>query len=760
MIHQNKNSAYWILIILLVSSQFIPSFGAIDKLGPQFLYLSIICFVSSVVLFYRKYFLKNEIFYKEKALFIFLGLVLWSLCSVLWAFNQVEATITFFKLFVIFLLLFNLNVYFNILRITYKQVSYIVSFLLVPDLIFILLQFYVLYDFEIPPSRNILFQGFAGNLNVTGFSLLFRLPFIMYLFFESKNIYSRLTYNLLIISSVFCIFLSGSRGSILFLTFVLIFIIFYALFYHRLIIRSTVILISTCALTFLLHGYLFQNGNTVIKRVSTVSPTKIRFDDSSIERVNWYLSAIEGITERPLLGWGIGNWKIIGTKYVTQKIEQYIVPKHVHNDFLQMFTELGIVGGTLFLSLFAVSLVVIFRKLKLLNEWKDIFPFVLCSLIAYVGDSLLNFPFERPIAITNFILLIAFINSEIKSSVLKSKYDFLISIFIFLGGILSVYSSFLVYSGMVDEVYFKDTVNHKNNFTTPLEEIKKLNDKYPNINATTIPIVTLKALHYWKNGEVEKSKNMLHEGNKINPFLSISEANLASIFLEEKKLDSAYIYAKKAFYGLPENERHTNIYQMVIGEKGDLNELNSIFEMKRDKKQLFTYRNHLLILRQLKSFDTFNEKDREIASEAVGLFPNDESIKRSYLLIVKGMKLIEEANTLDAEANSFFAQKKYDLAIEKWKLAKAILPIESSYYLNMAQSLSINGQIAASNAVLDSIKLLKIYKGDGQWEFLRAINDLSKNQKGMACQNLLIAYRLGKVNETLPLIRQLKCSTR
>jgi len=85
--------------------------------------------------------------------------------------------------------------------------------------------------------------------------------------------------------------------------------------------------------------------------------------------------------------------------------------------------------------------------------------------------------------------------------------------------------------------------------------------------------------------------------------------------------------------------------------------------------------------------------------------------------------------------------------------------VESSYYLNIAQSQILLGNFDSSYAELDSIESLEINKGDGKLEFLRAMNDISTNKKSMACKNLMVAYRMGKVKETLPIIRQLKCQS-
>jgi tetratricopeptide (TPR) repeat protein len=210
---------------------------------------------------------------------------------------------------------------------------------------------------------------------------------------------------------------------------------------------------------------------------------------------------------------------------------------------------------------------------------------------------------------------------------------------------------------------------------------------------------------------------------------------------------------------LKNNGRHANIFQMVLAKTNNLEELDSVFEIAKEQKIEEVYRNHLHIISYMKINDSFTNRDREIAEEARRLFPDNKVIRRADKIIQNGGDLIASANELDTKAKNLFSQKKYNKAIEKWNEAKKILPVESSYYLNIAQSLILLGDFENSYAELDSIDALKINKGDGKWEFLRAMNDLSTNKTSTACQYLLAAYRLGKVKETLPVIRQLKCQS-
>lgn len=72
--------------------------------------------------------------------------------------------------------------------------------------------------------------------------------------------------------------------------------------------------------------------------------------------VNWprsqiWLANIDMIKERPLLGWGYGNYKRFRDAYY-QRHPQANTTAHAHNNFLQMWVDIGLVGLAAFLWLF------------------------------------------------------------------------------------------------------------------------------------------------------------------------------------------------------------------------------------------------------------------------------------------------------------------------------------------------------------------------------------------------------------------------
>ena len=126
-------------------------------------------------------------------------------------------------------------------------------------------------------------------------------------------------------------------------------------------------------------------------------------DESSSNRFILYENALDYISKNPLIGCGIGNWKIESLPYWKSLMSGYIVPYHAHNDFLELATEIGILGSLsylfIFIFLFMSSLISFIMK-------NNIFSVLILSLvIVYFIDAFLNFPLERALSQVNFIVL-------------------------------------------------------------------------------------------------------------------------------------------------------------------------------------------------------------------------------------------------------------------------------------------------------------------------------------------------------------------
>ena len=120
---------------------------------------------------------------------------------------------------------------------------------------------------------------------------------------------------------------------------------------------------------------------------------------------------------------------------------------------------------------------------------------------------------------------------------------------------------------------------NSNQYNLPLNQVESIVPDIPNITVTTIPINSVKARYFYNAKKYEKAKAFIEKGTKANPYLFYSEILKSQIFEEQGKLDSAKFYAKKAFFGLPNNELHSTRYMNLLNLTADRKSLDEAFEL-------------------------------------------------------------------------------------------------------------------------------------------------------------------------------------
>ena len=108
----------------------------------------------------------------------------------------------------------------------------------------------------------------------------------------------------------------------------------------------------------------YYYANSIIKvddvgNINTrVSSIVSQNDESKNTRLRYYSQAIEHIGKSPLLGAGIGNWRILSIKYDKENIRNYVIPYNAHNDILEAVAETGIFGGIFFTAFFVILFII------------------------------------------------------------------------------------------------------------------------------------------------------------------------------------------------------------------------------------------------------------------------------------------------------------------------------------------------------------------------------------------------------------------
>ena len=410
---ENKIDLFEIALIALTAVTFIvPGFQSIDQMFPEFLYLSVI---QGLTTFYIFFFKKDGFIYHMKNMSV-VSSIIFLVFSIFSYFNATNKQLVFIEF--IYFSLFFITLFNSIILLHKKSFNFYINLILILltlESSKVLLEFSKIYDFSNPVLRSQYYAGFSSNVNITSFSIIFKIPIIFYVLFklEQKNNFLKFSLYGLLFTSVFAIFLCYSRGAIITL-FIISLLYLIILIKSKSQIRNIFYFLSTILLVYGSNKLAFLNSDSdVLKRASTFD---IESQDSSFNyRLGYYNDAINGFIQKPIFGWGLGNWKIVGISFARERMKEYEVGYHTHNDFLQLFAEIGAIGGISYIMIIFYPIILLFRRInKLSIENKYFFSFLALMFLIFFLDSNINFPRARPTSIINISLLVAVTYSQIK----------------------------------------------------------------------------------------------------------------------------------------------------------------------------------------------------------------------------------------------------------------------------------------------------------------------------------------------------------
>ena len=410
-----KNSSR-IIIILILFTYFLPNFTSIDRIGNQWLYLSVINLIGIFVIYFKHNGdLKLFYFKKVYALRWYLLFITTGLISLLVSNNIGESIITinqYLNCFLAFYLIF----YF--LSEIESREEFVIGIL------FVLLLFEIYFSFspilkdissDSIKYRSVEYTGLASNVNITSFSLVLKLPILLYLISNVKTLLKKILLSILLTIILYTTFILGTRGALLGLIICFGVYFFFIIMNYKTIKNQLsglflIVFSVILSMTFNLNTDFKGGSISVIDRASSIS---ISTTDGSVnQRLRYYKHGLSQFLETPFLGIGVGNWKLKSIGYDKNNIKQYTVPYHAHNDFIQILAEQGVFGFLCYVMVFLTSLFVLLKR-KLISTNSPYF-FLMGSFLIFFLDSNLNFPIARPISQLQFILIISLISTNQK----------------------------------------------------------------------------------------------------------------------------------------------------------------------------------------------------------------------------------------------------------------------------------------------------------------------------------------------------------
>ena len=583
-----KMQAEKIFFSLVIISTLLPTFGAIDNNSIRWLFISLI----SASYIIRLLLNKEKVHYNSILNTILFIVTLYIGFSILNADNINEGIISAYKI------LITISVFFLSI-IAFKKIESPVLFLAQLLSFFLLLEsLYLIIDYNI--SRSFI-KGIAQNPNISSSSILFKLIFFLYL--KNNFDYSKFKFLIWIIEiiAIISIIILQSRLGLLSIIF-----IYFSIFMTQRLIRKKTIFSFLIILTSFIYFSNTTNSNILSYNFSE--------DESSIQRIEFYNTAIDLIKQKPLFGFGLGSWKYESLSYSSLKNEKILVPYYTHNDFLQTFVEMGILGFIIYLSFFIKIGFEIFKKFKL-----DSFYFYSgIILVVFFGNTMLNFPVHRSQEIIPFIIFSALIlsNSNIKLLWNKKK-----PLFIYFLLILLIPSSAIAYQEHKSLIIQGQLLSdyEKGYYSIKRNTLDKINFKLPNLSANTAPISSYLSRYYFELGDKGKAQELLEYSVLANKNDLLTKELMLRNYIFLNRDEEAFKIAKELIFLYPNNETYGNFYFLYISKLKKYDELymNPIIYFSNNLKI------HLSFYSTLREEETFNNNSvSRLVRYSESIFPN------------------------------------------------------------------------------------------------------------------------------------------
>jgi len=741
-----------IFIIGFLCVGFIPNWEAVDKIAPQWLYLTILNLCCGIYLFLNRKIYKERI---TKVLSSWMSIsyvlfVIWAALSYFYAINPTEVLVNIVRHFNTLFMFLNLGILIYNIKNKNRLLSFAIMSILAIEVYSVLDQALGMFnDGSIIPEK---LKGVTANRNITAFSIAIKIPYVLYLIIYNQKFWIKILYSFLVLLSLFSLSMIQSRASFVAAALIGVLLLTWTIINflknksYKPLINNLYYLLPMILAIILNQTFVSSKGADALSRASTIS---VSTNDGSVnQRLRYYEDVLTHISSNPIFGVGIGNWKLTSIDYDKADITGYIVPYHAHSDFIQLGAELGIIGFILYLVVFlsgAFFAFILLFKTDLNVEKKWFIFLLITSLGVYFIDANLNFPIARPQVLAPWALtmaLLSFYYHQINDQNRMKSLSRLNLIYPIILIVLMLFSSKITYStyqSLKGQMFLLRDFN-SNEYSITMDKIDNITPDLPNITVTTIPMKSIKARYYFNVKKYDKAIELLNEGIPANPYLFFSENLKAQIFLKQNKIDSAFVNAKKAFYGLPKNALHASTFAQAISLKRDLNEAKKVFEVLSEKSGEVIWKNFLIVLSQMVQS---GEKDLiKYASQASKIYPEDKELFSLKKLAIVGQVNINRAQEISNKGLTYFNNKLYIEAAIEFEDAAKIDSLEYAHFENAASAYFMAGDYGKSLQYSDRV-ITKFQPKTGKSEYINALSHLNIGGQERACELLLQSANYG-----------------
>ena len=722
-----------VILIGYLCLGFVPNLEAVDKIAPQWVGMTLLNILSLTVFIYFRKSLKAEIskIISPYLSLFYIGFILWGGLSYFYAINSTEVIVNITRQFNVLMMFLSMGVLLYNLKFKARFISWTIFIILSIEVYAVLNEALQMINTTGVITSGAL-KGVTANRNITAFSIAIKIPFVLYLVGVLRKVGLKFLLSAGVFLGLLCLSIIQSRASFIAIGIITLgYIVMQTVLYFKQtkslsnLLSIFYIIIPLILAIVVNQSFVASKGADALSRAATIS---LSTNDGSVnQRLRYYEDVLTHLTSNPFFGTGLGNWKLKSIDYDSRDINGYVVPYHAHSDFIQLGAELGIIGFLLYLGVFLWAIYysyIFIRRSKSSLEEKTFLFLLLVALGVYSVDANLNFPIARPqvlVVWTTIMALIVIYFQKYNSSYQKVKtHKILTPIFLILSIsclLPSLYVTNKVYQSLKGQMFLLQDFN-SNQFNVPLTQVDNFVPEIPNITVTTIPINSVKARYYVNAKKYDKALALLDEGTRANPYLFYSEILKSQIYQEKGQIDSAKVYAKKAFFGLPNNDLHASRLINLINLTRDRASLEEAFELLTYKNKENNWKNYLIVASGL--YPPGDKKLIDRAKRATKLFPLNPEFQGLYRQIAVGVAEVNSASQYSIKGLEFFNEQDFVNAATQFEKALEANPLDYTHFENAATA---NYMIGNLEKALDQINVVisDLNPLNGKCEYIKAL---------------------------------------
>lgn len=551
-----------------------------------------------------------------------------------------------------------------------------------------------------------------GNATYLAVYMLFHVFITALLLFRVHgNTTIRWVYGLIIALQVFIIYYTATRGAILgLLGGVVLTALLGALFGKEYPKFRKISLGAILGVAIIIGGFIAIKDTQFVQSSQTLGRfAEISFsEDATNTRFIIWGMALEGVKERPLLGWGQENFNIVFNKYYDPRLyaqEQWF--DRVHNVVFDWLIAGGILGFLAYSSIFLALLWLLW--IKKTTTFSIIEKSLLTGLLAgytfhnlFVFDNLISYILFFSVA--GFVYHTSKVAEQTDGSIFEKQMDRSL--------INRMYAPAIIALTLV-VIYMVNATPIAKNYTL-LQAISPQSDG-PLQNIELFE----KAIAYNSFG-TQEVREQLAQGT-----INVAGANL-DIEIKQQYVSLATSELQKQIELVPNDARTQIFLGTLFDAYGRYDEATPYILRALDlspQKPSILYQLGLNTLNSgnvVEALDIFKEayelapgdENARIFYAVAGIYANDTKLVESLLVPVYGTTIIDNSRILQA----YFNTGQFDTVIEIWKLRVAKDPNNPDLHLNLGATYLQAGQ--RENAIAEIQKIIELnpaFKEQGEY---------------------------------------------